>query len=348
MITIGRTIAFMKHKIPKLFPGIAVAGLLLGLLAISIPISKANPGLWESEGWKTDFSKTNINLKEILDGGPPRDGIPPIDQPKFKAIAETSELTKHEPVISLEINGDARAYPLRVMTWHEIVNDVVGGVPVTVTYCPLCNTAIVFERNLDGNLLDFGTTGKLRYSDLVMYDRQTESWWQQFTGEAIIGKLTGKKLKLVPSRLDSFERFSVQYPKGKVLTPRNPRLRAYGENPYESYDRRKLPYGLFRGDMPEGINPMARIVAIETPDGPYAVALSLLRQKKTLTKGDVILRWVAGQNSALDKKVISKGRDVGNVTAQRKTPAGMKDIVYHLTFAFAFHAFHPETAIQAE
>ena len=327
---------------------VLVFTLLSSLLVLSTAIASASPGIWQSEGWKTDFSKTIINLKEILDGGPPRDGIPPIDRPKYKSIAESQELTATEPVISLEINGDARAYPLRVMTWHEIVNDVVGGVPVTITYCPLCNTAIVFKRELDGQILDFGTTGKLRYSDLVMYDRQTESWWQQFTGEAIIGKMTGKKLKLVPSRLDSFARFTAQYPNGKVLTPNDPRLRRYGQNPYEFYDTRKLPYGLFRGDMPVGINPMARIVAIETVSGPYAVALNLLRKKKTLTKGDIIFQWISGQNSALDSKMISKGRDIGNVTVQKKTGNGMKDIVYHLTFAFAFNAFHPDVLIQTE
>ena len=103
-------------------------------------------------------------------------------------------MSETEPVIGLVVNGDARAYPLKILIWHEIVNDTVGGVPVTVTYCPLCNSAIVFERTVDGRVLDFGTTGKLRNSDLVMYDRQTESWWQQFSGTAIVGAMTGTKL----------------------------------------------------------------------------------------------------------------------------------------------------------
>ena len=121
-----------------------------------------------------------------------------------------------EPVISLVIRDDARAYPLSILMWHEIVNDVVGGTPVTVTYCPLCNASLIFERTVENRMLDFGTTGKLRNSDLVMYDRQTESWWQQFGGDAIVGTMSGKRLRLVPSRLESFGRFRQRFPHGQV------------------------------------------------------------------------------------------------------------------------------------
>ena len=121
--------------------------------------------------------------------------------------------------------------PLRILIWHEIVNDEVGGTPVTVTYCPLCNSAIVFDRRVPAHVLDFGTTGKLRNSDLVMYDRQTESWWQQFTGEAIVGSLTGTELKLIPSRLEFFGEFRTRHPGGKVLIPNNPELRTTGATP---------------------------------------------------------------------------------------------------------------------
>ena len=135
---------------------------------------------WKVEWRNTDFAKSTIDFSEVMSGGPPKDGIPAIDTPQFKTVSEIDDIQDREPVISLAINGDARAYPLRVLTWHEIANDTVGGVPVAVTFCPLCNAAIVFDRRLaDGRVLDFGTTGKLRNSDLVMYDRQTESWWQQ-------------------------------------------------------------------------------------------------------------------------------------------------------------------------
>lgn len=155
----------------------------------------ANPPFWRSEWPKTDFSKHSVDYQEIIGGGPPRDGIPSIDMPSFEPLADVSGYRGSEPVIGLEINGDRRAYPLGILTWHEIVNDVVGGVPVAVTYCPLCNAAIVFDRRLAGAVLDFGTTGKLRHSDLIMYDRQSESWWQQFSGEAIVGARLGSVLE---------------------------------------------------------------------------------------------------------------------------------------------------------
>ena len=321
--------------------------MLAAVLWLCSPALALGPEDWRAQGWsKTDFSKSSIDLSEIFMGGPPRDGIPPLDRPVFKMVSETRDLALREPVITLVLNGDARAYPLQVMIWHEIANDTVGGVPVTVTFCPLCNTAIAFHRRLDGKVLDFGTTGLLRNSDLVMYDRQTQSWWQQFTGEAIVGEMTGKELKMIPTRLESYERFKAAHPQGKVLHPNSRSLRQYGRNPYAGYDRRGTPYGLFRGEFPRGINPMARVVAVETSSGPFAVSLALLREKRRIEKDDVVLGWVAGQLSALDTAIISKGRDVGNVTAQRKGKNGMEDLVYHLTFAFAFYAFHPEIPIK--
>jgi hypothetical protein len=151
---------------------------------------------WRAEWPQTDFSRHSVPFEEIISGGPPKDGIPSIESPSFVTAAE-ADLPGEEPVIGLVLDGDARAYPLRILMWHEIVNDEVGGVPVAVTYCPLCNTGIVFDRRIEGRVLEFGTTGKLRKSDLVMYDRQTESWWQQFLGEAIVGELTGTWLEMI-------------------------------------------------------------------------------------------------------------------------------------------------------
>jgi hypothetical protein len=309
----------------------------------------ADPARWRAEWPKTDFSKTAVDFATILSGGPPKDGIPSIDQPKFerlsggKAAGWAADIGDTEAVISLAVNGDARAYPLRVLMWHEIVNDTVGGKPVAVTYCPLCNAALVFARALDGQVLDFGTTGKLRHSDLVMYDRQTESWWQQFTGEAIVGTLTGRELKLVPSRLESFERFRKRFPGGRVLVPNDPGKRNYGANPYVRYDEiGSLPF-LYRGDLPDGIQPMERVVAVEVEPGRHeAWQLGLLREAGEIRSGDLVIRWEAGQASALDAATVGGGRDVGNVTVQRKTGDGYEDVPYDVTFAFVFHAFRPK------
>lgn len=299
---------------------------------------------WQKEWKKTDFSKTSIDFADIMSGGPPKDGIPSIDDPQFHPLEQERKVGPKEPVIGLVINGDARAYPLRILMWHEIVNDIVGGVPVAVTYCPLCNTSIVFERQIGKTLYDFGTTGKLRFSDLVMYDRQTQSWWQQFSGQAIVGALLDTQLVTVPSRLESFENFAKRFPEGKVLRGDPSARRDYGRNPYANYDSARMPF-LYRGDMPKGISPMARVVVITSQGQKHAVALELLRKKRSLKLGDVSLFWVPGQNSALDHARIKKGRDVGNVVAQREIDGKKQDVAYEVTFAFAFHAFAPDRPI---
>ncbi len=299
--------------------------------------------IWTDEWPKTDFSRHSVDLREIRSGGPPKDGIPSIDSPKFIAVGDVTGVKDTEPVISLRIGSDARAYPLSVLMWHEIVNDTVGGVPVSVTFCPLCNAAVVFDRRLEGRVLDFGTTGKLRRSDLVMYDRQTESWWQQFLGEAIIGQLTGKRLKFLPSRIESFARFKARFPNGRYLVPNNPHTRRYGANPYAGYDSLARPW-LYKGAMPKGIAPLARVVSI----GKQAWSLDLVRKKKRITHNDYVITWEAGQNSALDKADIAEGRDVGNVVVQKNTPQGLVDAVHGIDFAFAFHAFHPDGVIHTK
>lgn len=313
-----------------------------------VQVSAADPNRWRNEGWEhTDFSKRSIEWNEIQSGGSPKDGIPSIDDPQFKPLGAVADLTIQEAVIGLSINGDARAYPIRVLMWHEIVNDRVGGVPVAVTYCPLCNAAIVFDRRSpagDG-VLSFGTTGKLRNSDLVMYDRQTQSWWQQFSGEAIVGEMTGQQLKILPSRLESVGEFRLRHPDGKVLVPGNPELRAYGRNPYAGYDTAKIPF-LYRGNVPEGIEPMARVVALRETDFTGAVSLALLREQGRIEAGPYTIRWKEGRASALDAATVAGGRDVGNVVVQRRLANGtLEDVPYDVTFAFVFHAFHPDLPI---
>jgi hypothetical protein len=304
----------------------------------------ASPEFWQREWPNTDFSKHAIDYGEVLSGGPPKDGIPAIDDPIFVPVDKAKHITAKEPVIGVVLNGQARAYPLAILMWHEIVNDTVGGVPVAVTFCPLCNAAIVFDRRLDGRVLDFGTTGKLRNSDLIMYDRQTESWWQQFLGEGIVGEMTGRRLALVPARIESMERFRARAPDGEVLFPNNPRMRRYGANPYLRYDSSAQPF-LFRGDLPEGIAPLARVVSFSDDQ---AWSLDLLRAKKRIEVGDVVLTWEPGQTSALDAAIIAQGTDVGNVIVQRRTADGLVDVPYGIDFAFAFNAFHPDAEIHVK
>src|SRR5262249_20203409 len=170
--------------IGRLFPlsGLAVVASVLVLPAVA----RAGPEEGRGGGADTGFSPHSVAYEEILSGGPPEDGIPPVGRPSFVDRAVGRGLAPREPVISVAIGGEARAYPLRVMIWHEIVNDTVGGTPIAVTWCPLCNSSVVFDRRAGGRTLSFGTTGKLRNSDLVMYDRETQSSWHQYPGDPLI------------------------------------------------------------------------------------------------------------------------------------------------------------------
>jgi hypothetical protein len=333
--------------------GLIVLTTLLGVpVDASFGTSLADPARWRSEWPRTDFSKHSVPFAGIKSGGPPKDGIPAIDAPRFERLVGgkptgwSAALGDTEPVIALSIGDDARAYPLRILIWHEIANDTVGGKPVAITYCPLCNAALAFERAADGRVLDFGTTGKLRNSDLVMYDRQTESWWQQFTGEAIIGAMTGHRLRLIPSRLESFDRFRQRFPDGRVLAPGDPNARNYGRNPYVGYDATGQRPFLYDGTLPDGIEPMERVVAVETAQGRHeAWALTLLRRRGSIQSADLLVGWEPGQASALDQASIRAGRDVGNVIVQRRQADQLVDIPYDVTFAFVFHAFRPNSPI---
>jgi hypothetical protein len=306
-------------------------------------ISQADPLAWKAEGWRTDFDRTTADLSRVRSGGPPRDGIPSIDDPQFIPAGEETGLAASEAVIGFALNGDARAYPVRILTWHEIVNDTVGGVPVAVTYCPLCNSSLIFDRRLDGAVLDFGTTGKLKDSNLIMYDRQTDSWWQQFTGESIAGTHAGARLELLPSRLQSWAQFTSQHPDGKVLVPNDPAMRNYGRNPYVGYDT-GFPF-LYDGQLPRGISPMERVIVVRRDgDTPLVMTMSLVRAAGQVERDGYQIAWSSGQNSALDTGSVSEGWDVGNITVRKDG----RDAVHDVTFAFVAHAFHPDAAIERE
>ncbi len=267
-------------------------------------------------GWKTDFSKRSVEFSEISSGGPPRDGIPPIDEPTFTTFEDADDwLDNKEPVIALEIEGDARAYPLQILIWHEIVNDQVGGVPVSVTFCPLCNSAITFDRRLDGRVHDFGTSGNLRNSDLIMWDRQTETWWQQLTGEAIVGELTGKRLTFLPASVISWEDFKATYPDGQVLSRPTGTGRSYGQNPYVGYDRADTPPFLFRGDLDGRLLPKERVAAVNIGEADAAFPFTTLNEERvvnyTVGGRDLVIFFKPGTRSALDQLLIGDSREVG-------------------------------------
>ena len=312
-----------------------VTSLALALANIGLPASAEVPRGWEREFPLTDFSRSTIDLSEIISGGPPRDGIPAIDDPAMLSAADGTRLSAREPVlVYVPDDAPARAYPLRYLTWHEIVNDIAGGVPIAVTYCPLCNTGMVFDRRHAGQVLSFGVSGRLRHSDMIMYDRETETWWQQATAEAVVGRFAGDHLALLPAWLDSWQGFVDEFPDGLVMDqPDWPR--DYGTNPYVGYDTSRRPF-LYQGeDPPHGIHPLARVVRV----GDRAWPLERLRAAGRLEEEELVLSWVEGQASAMDTSEIAAGREVGSVRVRDRDG---NDVVHDIPFAFAFHAFHPD------
>ena len=293
-----------------------VTALAVALAACSSAVGSNGPG----HGAGSSASPL-VDPADIIPGGPPPDGIPPIDHPRFQPASSVNWLAPREPVVAIELSGDARAYPVQIFIWHEIVNDTVGGVPVTVTYCPLCNTGIAFKRpTIDGKLLDFGTSGKLYNSNLVMYDRQTNSYWPQALGEAVTGPLTGTKLQLVPVQLVAWRDWRAAHPGGKVLSRDTGASRDYGTNPYVSYDQPNSHPFLFAGRLDPRLPPKARVVGVQVGADvvafPYA-ALTAHRSgpwsvvRSTVGNRPVVVFWEDGAVSALDAPTIADSKDVG-------------------------------------
>jgi len=296
-------------------PHLAVVSLLL--LGLATPAS-AQIETSPFESWDTDFSKATVPLDEIVSGGPPKDGIPAIDDPRFVPVREAAEwIGDREPVMVVEHGGDVRVYPYQILIWHEIVNDEVGGRPLTVTYCPLCNTALVFERRHDGRVLDFGTTGRLRHSDLVMYDRQTETWWQQATGEGIVGDLAGESLTFYPAQTIAWESVRERHPDARVLSRDTGHDRPYGRNPYQGYDSSAGPMSsFFSKDVDDRLPAMERVAAFTVEERSLAYPFSSLEAQRVVNDQvedtPFVVWWAPGTASALDAGVIDNGRDVGS------------------------------------
>jgi len=340
----------------------------------------------KSEWPKTDFSKRNIDFSEIISGGPPKDGIPAIDQAKFESLESASQwVDDSEPVISVTIANKAKAYPLQILMYHEIINDQIDDKFISVTFCPLCNTSIVFNRNIEGNILDFGTTGRLRKSDLIMYDRQTESWWQHFDGSGIIGNYTGYTLEELPSQIISFKSFKENYPNGKVLSKNTGFQRPYGNNPYQGYDHIDNKPFLLQDKADPRLPAMERVISVRNNDSQRVYPFSALKNSFVVNDvmGDLNLVIFKAEDvlSVLDKRNIRSSSTVpaytvfspiidgtklvfeykkGNIIDQStssvwsvlgKAMAGklkgkqLKPVKHGIHFAFAWLAFNPESEI---
>jgi len=325
--------------------------------------------------------KHTAPLDKIVSGGPPQDGIPSIDSPKFQSVQEADKILEDsEFVLGLNINGDIRVYPLQILVWHEIVNDVVGGKPIAVTYCPLCFTNQVFNRTLiDGNIVEFGTSGKLYNSNLVMYDRKSNSLWSQALGEGIVGDYSGIKLEKIPFDIAYWKEWKKLYPESKVLSRDTGSVRPYGADPYGNYYTNDLIlFPLANDDKRLGLKEI--VIGLENKNQYKAYKLQDIENNKVIN--DVIgkdkkIALVSLQpfmvrifDRGIDDNVNDKGKKIivdlfynetNNTLIDRVTDSELnfdgkfingqlqdkqlKQLAMDQSFWFEWAAFHPETEV---
>ncbi|MBS34139.1 MAG: hypothetical protein CMO68_07025 [Verrucomicrobiales bacterium] len=280
--------------------------------------------IWRSEHWTTNFHIKKVLLSEIHKVGTTRDAIEPIDKPRFwNTRTARTFIDGREPVIAFAANGDVRAYPLQVLLWHEVVNDVVGGEPVAVTYCPRTNTWRVFDRRVVNATVRFGVSGNVRNGGLLMWDTLTQTWWQQLNGEAVVGDLTGIRLETRPSLLVSYSDFQRAFPDGRVLSTEWPVVHgSYGTTPYPGYDSRQIPSMYFSGRLDARLPATRRVLAMAVDGDALAVDLDRLVQQRTIniSLGDrpVVAVWFPGTVSVLDQTEIRHSRDTGTAMAYER------------------------------
>lgn len=274
--------------------------------------------------WETDWDRRTVEdwneFQSGLGGSDPRDGIPPIDTPLFESVEAASEwLEPQEPGALVQLNGEVRFYPLSIMTQHEIVNDEFGDVPVAVTFCPLCNTALSFDRRVEGEVLRFGVSGLLRNSDLVMWDSSSTSLWQQITGEGVVGKFAGTQLDVVSTSIVSFGQFSDSFPDGQSLAAESARGReVYGRNPYVGYSSSDRPF-LFRGEIDDRLEALSRVVGVDLNDEakayPFAEIESIGVVNDTVGGSPITVWWAGDTTDALDGGSIADSASIGSGVA---------------------------------
>ena len=280
-----------------------------------------------------DLENSIIPVNKILSGGPPRDGIPSIDNPTFLNAGDVDYLKDKDRVLGVVVEGDARAYPIRVLNWHEIVNDEISGKAVAVTYCPLCGSGIVYAADFEGKAHKFGVSGLLYNSDVLLFDRQTETLWSQILSKGVSGKWVNKKLEVIHSAHTSWASWKEQYPKTKVLSNKTGFSRDYSRSPYGSYDKDVSTYFpvAFKSKR---YHPKERVLGITINDKqkvyPFAELSKVFAKSKETKLNDTF----EGQELILEF-------DIENRDGQFKNVKG--DIVTSTnTFWFAWYAFHPK------
>jgi hypothetical protein len=280
------------------------------------------------EVFKLTQADSYVSFDALMQACPARDCIPSIDQPAYVGTAAVDYLLDEDLLITITHNGITRAYPTRILDHHEIVNDMFGSDPVAITYCPLCGSGLAFDRRQDGQILEFGVSSLLNNSDLVMYDRQTDSLWQQITGEAFAGKFRGSQLKALPVSLVSWKNWRVQYPDAKVLTVNNVKSDAYQKTAYGDYaESEKLYMPVSASDA--RLHPKRVILGLEIGDQAIAIDNQWLAEEGS---------W---SNVYEGKKLLITMKRSGEVQASIDS----KPIAVHSMYWFAWYTFHPNTAL---
>lgn len=278
-----------------------------------------------------DLKNSSIPISEIKDGGPPKDGIPSIDNPAF-LNARKATLKDDERILGITENGVAKAYPIKILNYHEIVNDEFDGKPVVVTYCPLCGSGVAFDAEVKGKILKFGVSGLLYNSDVLLYDRQTGSLWSQLEYKAISGPMAGKELEVLPTANTTWKSWKQKHPETVVLSEETGFKRDYSQNPYPGYGESSTLFFAVSAENDE-FHPKEMVTGIEIEGASKAYPFSEL--EKT---GKQIIR------DSIKDKVIEIHYDAESKSAEIFDAAG-NPLPAVTNFWFAWFAFHPDTEI---
>ncbi len=279
-----------------------------------------------------DLENALIPSEDIQSGGHGKDDIPAIDTPIFKRAVDYSFFEDDTFVLGITHRGVAKAYPLPILNWHEIVNDFVDTVPIVVTYCPLCSCGMIYESNIGGTRAAFGVSGLLYQSNLLMYDRRSESLWSQITGKAVSGPLSGQKLKPLSTHLTTLGAWKREHPETLILTTRTGFVRNYQQSAYQEYDNDQQLYY-----TPWNTNDLLpakeRVIGVQVGDHVKAYPFAELASHPEL----IIRDTFKGKPLHIHYDVLN---DVASVTDEEGKVYPSKTMYW-----FAWYAFHPKTAV---
>jgi len=303
-----------------------LGAVLLGLIATQYStIATSDNGF--------DLSNAVIPKDQILHGGPPKDGIPAISDPKLIDASEVDYISADDRVVGINIDGVARAYPIAVLNWHEIVNDKINGKHFAITYCPLCGTAVAFDANINGKVTEFGVSGLLYNSDVLLYDRNTESLWSQITSSSVAGKLVGEKLKRLPISHTTWRDWLAKHPETTALSDDTGFFRDYARNPYSGYEESRALFFQVNNRAPDTYHPKELVIGLDV-DGVYKAYPFVELEKNAKSSF----------SDNINGKNITVSWDNENRSVHLYDNSG-KEIAGIQGFWFAWFAFHPDTEV---